>query len=309
MISRARVSLALDAVPSDAKSSSKEESSSASVAAAISDLADMAVSEPKISAPRSLKALNPIGSKLGSPAKPLPPINSVGLDGGNDSWVLDSQMSALEDRKRRAEEAFRKNQERLGEQRRADEEAKRRLLTAVAETTGNKSAADTVDSAEDERARKMRELRERMISKKKAERDEKVRQEEEIKGKKKSDDKTGSPAKPKDPSISRFIEEQRKAGHEDDTARREVEEAERKRAQVRRAMAMHMRRELGENEEQKFMEDEMTQFSDLDKKLKKLEHMYESSNQRNAVLGEHFRAQEVHLANAKKTASSLRELS
>lgn len=290
---------------SSAKVSSKEEASN-TYSAPVSAMANLTVSEPKLAAPRSLKALNPIRSKgVGSSITALPPINSGGMDGGNGSWVLDSQVDALEERKKRAEDAFRKNQDRMAEQRRADEEAKKRLLYAVSEnSSGGPSPATAV---EDERARNMRELRERMIAKKKAERDAKVKQEEEMKIKKKNDEKTTSPAMPKDASTERFIEAQRKAGQGDaDNARREEEEAERKRAQVRRAMALHMKRELIESEEQKFREEDISQFSDLDRKLRKLENLYENNSQRSALMEEQIRAQEKHLAKSKKTAANLR---
>ena len=99
------------------------------------------------------------------------------------------------------------------------------------------------------------------------------------------------------------------SGDAEEAARREAEEAERKRAQVRRAMAMHMKRDLIESEEAKYRDEEMAQFSELDRKLKKVENLYAASSQRNALIGEQMRNQEVHLANSKKAASQLRGFS
>jgi hypothetical protein len=233
----------------------------------------------------SSSGLGSLGAKASS-SKALPPI------GGNSS--LESQVDAFAERKRLAEEAFQKNQEILSKQKQQDEEARQRLLQAVKATEHGSSAAVAVE--EDDRARYMREQRDRLIAMKKKEREEKVKQEEERNKKKGADVKPLSPGK--DPSASRFVELQRKAGADDteNAARREEEEAERKRAQLRRAMALHIKRDIVESEDAKYQQEETSHFAHLDRKLNQIEKLQQENSQRDAILIE-----QISKVSAKKT--------
>lgn len=110
--------------------------------------------------------------------RPLPSLNralpAIGASSGLSSGlgVLGKQpLAALGEKKKQTEEALRRNYEQLSEQRK-QEDALRKQVNAG------------IDPAEAERrARHMQQQRDLLIAKKKAERDQKVRIEEERKNK------------------------------------------------------------------------------------------------------------------------------
>lgn len=280
-------------------------------------------SEPKaVSAPpaalsssssSSSGGLRPLatGAKSSSSSKALPPI-SAGNGSGNriaalapiSSSSIEQQADALLDRKRLAEEAFKRNQDLLAEQRRQEEEAKRRVQADLASAvTSAGGTVESVDSAEEQRARYMKEQREKLLALKKAERDRKVQQEDERKRKTGAEDKVSRSEM--DSSVARFIESQKSNAQGATSAESEVEEAERKRAQLRRALALHMKQDLYDSEETRLQAEEDMHFSDVDKKLRKIEQLQQTNQQRSAIMNEQLRQQQANLA--KKTAASLRK--
>lgn len=181
------------------------------------------------------------------------------------------------DKKKQAEDSFRKNQAQLTEKRRLAEELTRDVPAAQEEA--------------ERRAKYMADQRDRLIALKKKEREEKVREEEERKAKGMSG--ADSPQKP------RAIESQPKVDDDDDSQ-------EQQRAILRLALARRMKQSLVESEEAKASAQE-DQFSVLDKKLQEVERQRQDNKQRELLLQETLRKQQAQMArNVQKSAASLR---
>ena len=264
-----------------------------------------APSEPKGPSSGSLKPVSGGGFKgLGSSSKALPPIGGNKAPLGAITRSIDERADALEERKKLAEDAFRKNQNLLTEQRRNEDESRNRViqgLATAASSNGGSGGAYMIDEAS-ERARYMQEQRDRLVTMKKLERDKKVKLEDERR--KVAEGKSGEVDIERE-NLSKFIQAQKNSNNQESSASElAAEEAERKRAQLRRAMAMQIKQDLYESEEAKHQAQDEAQFADLDRKLRQMQQMQQINQQRSAIISEQMRQQQALLA--KKTSASLK---
>ena len=187
----------------------------------------------------------------------------------------------LEDKRRHAAETLRMSQKQLGEQRKQEDELRSQL--------------NQVDPDEAERrSRHMREQRDRIIAQKKAEREKKVREEEETQ------------RKSADEIPEAVLRAQARA--EQDAGKEEDSEVERKRAAMRTALARRMKLDLIESEEAKIAQLQEDQFTELDRKLRQVEQLRNDNKKREAILAEQLRKQQANIAkNVQKSAAALRD--
>jgi hypothetical protein len=228
---------------------------------------------------RSTPAVKPLRPVVTS--KALPPIVSPSHAPKSSVLApiprnLDGQIDAFEERKRLAEEAFRKNQEIAAEQRRKEAELRAKIQTVTASMSGKTDGSGKpAESIEDERARYMREQRDRILAKKKAEREEKVRLEEERTRRRVDDGKMVAPEP--DAEALKFIESQKHLNKNESSAE---DEAEKKRAQMRRALAMNVKLDMIESSEAKMRADEEALFAGVDIHLQRLEKHQKNASRR-----------------------------
>lgn len=158
---------------------------------------------------------------------------------------------ALVDKKREAAIEIRKAQDQLSDQRKLEDDLRKQL--------GNINPDDA-----EKRAKHMAEQRDKLIFKKKAERDRRVNEEEERQAKLKADGDESIPgavlrakAKAQAEALSKIESKGGDAGDSD----------EKKRSAMRLALARRMKLDLIENEETKLAQMQEEQFADLDRKL------------------------------------------
>jgi hypothetical protein len=237
------------------------------------------VSEPKLAPLRELKPLS---------SKPLP---SIGAGAGA---AAGAGLQSLAEKKRAAEEALRRSQEQLADQRRQEE-----VLRNQAISTGGLDAAEV-----ERRAQHMRQQRELLIARKKAARDEKVQAEEERRAKKLAADHEVLAD-----SIERVERGKQAAAGDSKAAQQEQEElAEMRRANMRNALARRMKMDLLEKEEAKITQLQEDQFSDLDRRLRQVEQLREDNRKREIVMSKQLERQQAQIArNVRMSAAELQE--
>jgi flagellar biosynthesis GTPase FlhF len=267
-------SIAVSSAPAkadaDEKGSSKSDDSgekrsrpAASSSSSSSSSSSAGFPEPK---PLGNISLRPLGG-----SKALPPI-------GHSS--LSALSNDFDDKRRLAEETIRSSQKQLGEQRKQEDQLRNQL--------------NQVDPDEAERrSRHMREQRDRIVAQKKAEREAKVRREEEEKNKA-ADDMAEA--------VQRVQAVTEAEGKQDDS------EVEKKRAAMRTALARRMKMDLIESEEAKIAKLQEDQFADLDRKLRQVEQLRTENKKREAVLSDQLRKQQANIArNVQRSAAAMKE--
>lgn len=218
--------------------------------------------------PDNLADIKPL--KLRSDLKPLPSIKATPA-GQPRELAVD-----LQEKKKMTEQVVKKGQEQLQGQRRNEEDLKSKL-----------------DPSEIERReRHMKEQRDLLIAKKKAERERKVQAEEERKRKMAAgedlDEKQGSSS----PGRFSSMMTDTKQGDDDDND----DVAEMRRATMRMALARRLKMDLMENEEAKRNEVQETQFAELDKKLQQVEQLREDNRKREYILNKQLERQQEQIA-------------
>lgn len=143
----------------------------------------------------------------------------------------------------------------------------------------------------------MAEQRDRLVALKKKEREEKVRQEEELNRK-----MAGEASSPKRQIPVHHQAQPKRDQDEED----ELESQEQQRAVLRLALARRMKQGLIESEEAKLSAHE-DQFNALDRKLQDVERQRQENQQRELLLQENLRKQQAQMArNVQKSAQQLR---
>jgi hypothetical protein len=183
------------------------------------------------------------------------------------------------DKKKQAEDAFKKNQSQLTDKRRQQEELTKDIPLAQQEA--------------EKRAKYMMEQRDRLIALKKKEREEKVRAEEERLQKGQSEQGEQRPAR-----------QQRDDKRGDDE---EEDSQEQQRSVMRMALARRMKQSLMESEEARLVQQHEDRFSVLDQKLQEVEKQRQENQQRERVLQENLRKQQAQIArNVQRSAAIMR---
>jgi len=214
------------------------------------------------------KAFAPLPDIKGGSQEALGGARRTDLQPLASSPVLLQQMDELGEKKRLATEAFLRNQQVLQKQKQKEAE----LQSQVQEPPGEA----------ERRAQHMREQRDRLIAIKKAEREAKVKAEEERKGAAR-----GAPLGK--------VESLAKDADDSDSKEKDSKEeiAERRRAMMHNALARRMKQELYESSEQKQSKDEEGgQYSDLDRQLRLVDKSRREGQQRANLMQEHFRRQQ-----------------
>lgn len=220
-------------------------------------------------------------------SKALPPIG-----GGGGSAPNPVQMNMeLNGLKKQAEESYRLNQNQRNQQKKDVETL---------------SKAVPVDAAEVERrAVYMAEQRDKLLAKKKQERDAKVRAEEERlqaarEVVRQNSSSVGSPVR-----VSKAADS--KESESSPNSRNTNDEQEQQRAMMRYALARHMKQGLIESEEAKINKLHEEQYVSLDRKLMEVERVRQENQLRDQVLAENLRRQQAVIArNIQKSAAELR---
>lgn len=224
---------------------------------------------PSSTLPDSLADIKPL--KLKTELKPLPGIKASATPA---STPMDLAQDLME-KKKLAEQTIKKGFEQLQGQRKNEEDLKQKL-----------------DPAEIERReRHMKEQRDLLIAKKKAERERKVQIEEERKRKMAAgetlDEKSSSPSK-----FSTLANDSKASSSypsNDDIA-------EVRRATMRMALARRLKMDLIESEEAKRSEIQEMQFAELDKKLQQVEQLREDNRKREYILSKQLERQKDQIA-------------
>eukprot|EP01040_Poterioochromonas_malhamensis_P010372 gene10372-11287_t len=224
------------------------------------------------SLPDSFADIKPL--KLKSDLKPLPSIKAT------SSQATSELVQDLLEKKKVTEQTIKKGLEQLQGQRKNEEELKQKLL----------------EPAEIERReRHMKEQRDLLIAKKKAERERKVQAEEERKrklaaGETVDSDEKGSGSPKRFTSLA--DDSKGSAGvypSNDDIA-------EMRRATMRMALARRLKMDLLESEEAKRNEVQESQFAELDKKLQQVEQLREDNRKREYILSKQIERQQDQIA-------------
>lgn len=188
---------------------------------------------------------------------------------------MDKMNEELAKKKREVELVIRQNQQQLAEKRAAEDDLKSKL--------------QQMDPNEAERrAVHMREQRDRLLAKKKAEREAKVRAEEE-RFRNEQDERIDN--RPVD-----FLKQQAKLGSDDSEektdpsgfTKEEVEES--RRGAMRNALARRMKLGLVESEESRISNMQKAQFSELENKLKQVEQLRSDSRLRDQAIHDRIHA-------------------
>lgn len=234
--------------------------------------------KPVVSSSTVLADLKPL--KLRGEMKPLPSISALPAIG--------KLSDDLEDKKRSAEEAIRRNQEQLQQQRK-QEEAIRKQISGI-------------DPEEAERrAKHLSQQRDLLIQKKKQERDVKVRQEEERKAKSRSDSSQVSEAVQK-------IQTDKDKERDQDSKGREEELAEIRRTTMRLALARRMKSNIsdGLKQDEENNYNNNNSFLELEKMEQTMEQLREDNRKRDYILTKQLEKQQAQIArNIRQSAAEL----
>ena len=211
--------------------------------------------------------------KIRGELRPLPDIKSRGSnnDGSSalapiSSSALARQQDDLAEIRKQATEAFQRNQELLAAQKQQQDELRKKVNMPP-------------DDAE-RRAKYMREQRDRLLAIKKAEREAKVRAEEERRAKAGLSIPEG------------VLDQQFTLTEKQDSKSAEDQSADRRRAAMRNALARRMKQELIEGEKDLTREE---QLAELDRQLRQVELMRKESLQREKMLAEQLKRQHALL--------------
>lgn len=259
-------------------------------------------------------ALKPL--KMRQEFKPLPSIHSSSSGSSGSSGISGSvkaqqeqvatMAQELDDKRREVERQFKLNQQ--SQQKRKEQQT---------QLMANSSSKSETDVATEARIRYMKEQRDRILEKKRAEREQKVIEEQERARKAAAGSaSTGSPGKEKlfeDMTEAEKLETlKRRAAREDkglsdDELRAKQDAEESKRAVMRQALAQRMKMDMltsnltggaggsnnGTSKTRKEINEQNKQFQDLDEKLRQMDQLREDQNEELA-------------ANHAKTIASLR---
>ena len=243
---------------------------------------------------RTKVALRPVATgKLNPDAFAAPkPLAGHGLGGYSALPSINSDNSADETRRQAADE-IRRGQEQFAQHRQQQDEYRKEV--------------QEVDPEEEaKRAKHMAEQRDRLLAMKKAERDKRVRAEEERQAKMDTDGDTIPEsvlkAKAKEQANQRLAENCKDSTGDPDKEAID----ERRRAQMRIVLARRMKLDLIESEETKLAQMQGTQFADLDRKLQQVEQVRRDNRQREQMLTEQIKQQQAAIAsNVKRSAAEL----
>ena len=221
---------------------------------------------------KDFKPLKPLNLRPLGGLTALPPIRSESVPSRDEVERMQMQLA---EKKREAENVIRESQQQLAVQRQNEESLKRELNIMNPEES-------------DRRAEQMREQRDRLLAKKKAEREKKVAAEDE-RMRKEMDEKIDN--RPKE-----FLAQQAKTAvveHDDNesktdslseygVSRAEIEES--RRGAMRNALARRMKMGLVESKETRVAKAQEVNFSELEIKLKQVEKLRADSRLREQAL-------------------------
>ena len=217
----------------------------------------------------------------------LPPIRSgSSSDSVCASGHSEQQSDLLTLKQKEVHEAIRKNQHDRYEQRQAEQDLRDQI--------------DTDPDASEVRARQMREQRDRLIALKKAQRDAKVAEESEKNGGNIVDEATAQRLK----DYTKNMENMENNAVPMSGNSKEDDEAERKRANMRVALARRMKLDLlgGEDDANKARQ---KQYSELDKKLKEVETLRIQNQRREQDMQQDLRIQQAKFARNMEFSAAL----
>lgn len=241
---------------------------------------------------RAKAVLKPVGSKLNADAFAAPkPLQGRGLGGFN---ALPS-IGAINDKRKQAEDDFRRAQEQLASGREQENSLRKQV-----EALGN----DPNDA--ERRARHMAEQRDRLIAMKKAEREKRVQAEEERQAKLSADGDEMPEAVLRAKAEAHARSREAKNGGEEGDLHDPSNE-DKRRGAMRLALARRMKLDLIESEDIKIAQMAEDQYADLDRKLQQVEQLRRDNKQREALMTEQIRRQQTTIArNVQRSAEELR---
>ncbi len=237
-------------------------------------------------APKKLASLSPVSDfadfkplKMRSNLAPLPGIKAAGLAG------------ELSEKKREVEGVMRKASEQLAGQRRNEEELRAQI-----------AGVDPVEA--ERRARHLKEQRDLLLAKKKAEREAKVALEEDKKRRQESSPDAKADTGKLSKGFVGTLDAKRGDGSKQAPTAEEM--ADMRRATMRMALARRMKIDLIESEEAKLAAIQDSQFEEYDRKLQQVEQMREDNRKREYVLSKQLEKQQEQIArNIKMSAAAL----
>jgi chromosome segregation ATPase len=241
---------------------------------------------------QNLKALDPLPDikpmRLKGNLKPLPSIKASEGDSAADMEAA-RLAEELYEKKRQTEEVLKKSADQLAEQRKREEDLRKTL--------------NGIDPNEAEkRAEHMRRQRELLLAKKKAERDQKVKDEErraEAKG------GSGMEASNVDSKAIAAMAETASNNNNNNNNSANDEIAEMRRATMRMALARRLKMDITQSEEAKFNAAQESQFSELDKKLQQVEQMREDNRKKEYLLTKQLERQKEQIARNVELSAAL----
>jgi len=223
-------------------------------------------------------------------AKPLPPV-SMQKSGTLTSAklpTLEELQKQMDERRQQAQDAFKKNQEMLKQQREAQEALRQQ--------------AQVTEEAMQQRARHLKEQRDRIVAKKKAEREARAKKAQEAEELKKAQQAEkvakmqassglgsplGSPAKEEkggEVAALDYVEERRRL--------------------MRLALARRMKQDLIEQEEERLTKLQAEQFNDLDRKLRLVENLRDENRRKEEQLNHMMKKQQqMRAKNVQRSAA------
>jgi hypothetical protein len=150
----------------------------------------------------------------------------------------------------------------------------------------------------------MREQRDRIVAMKKAEREKKVKAEEDAKAKNSGDSTTAEAMLRAQIAAQKASAADAKGG--ESAAEVPADMSEQRRSAMRLALARRMKMDLIDSEESRVAQAQEDQFADLDRKLKQVEQMRQENKQREFIIAEQLKRQQAVIAkNMKKSAEAL----
>ena len=188
-------------------------------------------------------------------------------------------LAALDEKKKQTEEVLRRTQDQLTAHRKQEEQLREQIISSV----------DPIEV--ERRARHMKEQRELLLGKKKAEREEKVRLEEERRSKKHAADQEMLAE-----SLERINAERFRDSKSEAKSSPGDESTEARRASLRNALARRMKMDLLDNEEAKLSQLQDTQFAELDRRLQQVEQLREDNRRREYILSKQMERQQAQIA-------------
>jgi len=210
------------------------------------------------------------------PMKKKPVLSTIQRDANLPS--LEELQKQMDSKRKQAQEAFKRNQEMLQQQQKARVELR--------------SQAGVTEQDMERRAQHLKEQRDRILAKKKAEREARLQEEMEAEAIKKR----------------QMAEEIAKAAPElvasagEETEGKE-DSAEERRKLMRIALARRMKQDLLENEEERLSKMQAEQFNELDRKLRVVEQLREENRMKEEQLNRAIqRQQQMRAKNVQRSA-------